>query len=393
MIDTTKKKLNIIGFFLFYFIAIGAYMPLFSLYLDELHFTGTQIGIIASINPLMMLLVQPLWGYLADKTGRLHTILITSLFISAVISLLFPLLYGFLTFIFLSVILAVFNSAAEPVSTSIIVSYTEKNKQSYADYRLWGAVGFAISAWALSQLAQSNSLQIIFYTFATFLLLSIFFAWNLPKSPNVQKNVATKENIKKLITNKPFLLFLLACFLVYGVMLANNSFFGLLYTSLGGTLADVGVSFLISVGSEVPFMRLAGKLLNKMDITSILIIASLISALQYFCFFFHPSETLIYLLNIAQGLSLGLFIPVSVSYVQKYTSHSLQTTALGIFNGVSFGLGNWFFTLIGGLVLEYLNIHFVYLMFSSISLLGMVLLVILRLLHHKSDSKEPTNTQ
>jgi PPP family 3-phenylpropionic acid transporter len=97
------------------------------------------------------------------------------------------------------------------------------------------------------------------------------------------------------------------------------------------------------------------------------------------------------LLNIAQGLSLGLFIPVSVSYVQKYTSDSLQTTAFGIFNGVSFGLGNWFFTLIGGMVLEYSNIHFVYLLFSCISLFGMSLLVFLHIAHRKLDMKEPTN--
>jgi PPP family 3-phenylpropionic acid transporter len=375
----------IISFFLFYFIAIGAYMPLFSLYLHELHFTGTQIGIIASINPLIMLLVQPLWGYLADQTGRLHTILVTSLLVSAAIGILFPFLNGFVTFIALSILLAFFNSASEPVSTSIIVSYTKKNNQSYADYRLWGAVGFALSAWVLSLIAQSNSLQIIFYTFSLFLFVSIFFAWNLPEISTVQKNVTTKGNVKKLIINKPFLLFLFACFLVYGVMLANNSFFGLLYTSLGGTLAGVGVSFLISVGSEVPFMRLAGKLLNRMDITSILIFASFISALQYFCFFFHPSEIFIYLLNVAQGLSLGLFIPVSVAYVQKHTSSSLQTTALGIFNGISFGLGNWFFTLVGGIVLESLNIHFVYLIFSIVSFLGMFLLVILRFLQRKSD--------
>jgi MFS transporter, PPP family, 3-phenylpropionic acid transporter len=383
--DESYKKNSIIisCFFLSYFIAVGAFMPLFSLYLQELDFTGTQIGIIASIHPLIMLLIQPLWGYLADTTGRLHIILVTTILIASGIGIVFPFVDGFSIFILLSFLFAFFNSAAEPISTSIIMTYTEKNNQHYADYRLWGAVGFALSAWVLSQLSQFNSLKIIFYTLSLFLFLSIFYAWKLPIEPSLLKSKVRKGNVKKLITNKPFLLFLFACFLVYGVMLANNSFFGILYTSLGGTLAGVGVSFLISVGSEVPFMRLAGKLLKKIETTSILVFASFISGLQYFCFFFHPTELWIYFLNVAQGFSLGIFIPVSVAYVQKYTSKTIQTTAIGIFNGISFGLGNWFFTLAGGIVLDYKSIHYVYLLFSIVSFLGMFFLMALRQISRK----------
>jgi PPP family 3-phenylpropionic acid transporter len=251
-------------------------------------------------------------------------------------------------------------------------------------------VGFAFSVWALSQITSDSSLQIIFYILAIFLLLSAFFARKLPMFSMQTKEKNARNQIKKLIRNRPFLLFLCACFFIYGVMLSNNSFFGLLYISLGGTLAGVGVSFLISVGSEVPFMRLAGKWVSSFGVTATLLVAAVVSSIQYFCFFYHPPTFLIYVLNIAQGFSLGIFIPVSIVYVQHHTPKSLQTTAIGILNGVSFGLGNWFFTLIGGYVLEQANIHYVYLLFSIVSFLGTTILVYLRVSERKQKSSITT---
>jgi MFS transporter, PPP family, 3-phenylpropionic acid transporter len=161
-------------------------------------------------------------------------------------------------------------------------------------------------------------------------------------------------------------------------MMANNVFYGFLFESIGGTLADVGVSFLISVGSEVPFMRMTGKLIDKLGIIYVLILASFVSTVQYFCFYFQ-----LYVLNIAQGFSIGIIIPASFQYVQEHTPSSLQTTAMGIFSGVGFGLGNLFFTLIGGILLDFTNIHSVYLLFSIVSFLGMFIFIYLRYAQRK----------
>ncbi|MCH5585741.1 MFS transporter [Shimazuella sp. AN120528] len=392
MINSSTKKNNYIisSFFLMYFIALGAFAPLFSLYLQGLQFTGSQIGIIASINPLIVLFFQPLWGYAADLTKRFHLILIFTILLSAGLGLLFPMLSTFSLFLLLSICLAFLQAAIEPVSTSIILSYTEKFNLSFGNFRLWGAVGYGLSIWALGQLAQLYSLKIIFYTFSLFLALSAFYAWKLPYQPSqIKQSKPSLRQIKKLMTHKRFLLFLLACFLVYGTMLSNNSFYGLLYISLGGTISGLGVSFLISVGSEVPFMNLAGKLLKHINIATILLVASFVSGVQYLLFFYHSSTNFIYLVNIAQGFSLGIFIPVSLQYVQSLTSKSFQTTAVGIYSGVSLGLGNWFFTLIGGIVLEHSNIHYVYLLFGIVSLIGMLLFLVIRLLPQNADSILP----
>jgi PPP family 3-phenylpropionic acid transporter len=302
-------------------------------------------------------------------------------------SLLIPLAgSSFFLIVILTVLLACFQSGIEPIFTSMVMSYTVGKKQTYADFRLWGAVGFALSVWALGQWTVEHSLVSIFYVQSVFLLLSALLAKKVPTGKvEVTKPIST-DNIKLLLKNKQFLLFLAACFFVYGVMLANNVYFGLLFLHLGGTMAGVGVSFLISVGTEVPFIRLAGKMIGKVKLTTMLTSASLLCALQYFCFYFHPSEMLIYALNVAQGVSMGVFIPVAVAYVQQNSTAELQTTAVGIFNGISFGLGNWFFTVVGGFVLELGEITDVYVLFGAVSLLGTLLFFLLGIKHKKPST-------
>src|SRR5207247_7582814 len=58
---------------LFWFVhmgSLGIFFPYFSLYLKEnAGLSGTQLGWILAIVPLVSIITQPLWGQLADRTG------------------------------------------------------------------------------------------------------------------------------------------------------------------------------------------------------------------------------------------------------------------------------------------------------------------------------------
>src|SRR5207248_9556471 len=58
---------------LFWFVhmgSLGIFFPYFSLYLKEnAGLSGTQLGWILAIVPLVSIITQPLWGQVADRTG------------------------------------------------------------------------------------------------------------------------------------------------------------------------------------------------------------------------------------------------------------------------------------------------------------------------------------
>src|SRR5918998_4962480 len=65
-------------YFLFYGSG-AAWFPFFNVYLREIGLTGFQIGLLAGIRPVGMLLSQPVWGIAADVWGRRRTLLLSML--------------------------------------------------------------------------------------------------------------------------------------------------------------------------------------------------------------------------------------------------------------------------------------------------------------------------
>jgi PPP family 3-phenylpropionic acid transporter len=58
------------GFYFFYFAYLGAFAPYFSLYLDELGFSASAIGVLLALPQLMRIVAPHLWGYLADVSAQ-----------------------------------------------------------------------------------------------------------------------------------------------------------------------------------------------------------------------------------------------------------------------------------------------------------------------------------
>lgn len=59
------------GFYLFAFLGTGSIIPLLSMYLTkEQHVSGSQVGLIMSLGPIVMIFFQPFWGMLSDYTQK-----------------------------------------------------------------------------------------------------------------------------------------------------------------------------------------------------------------------------------------------------------------------------------------------------------------------------------
>jgi PPP family 3-phenylpropionic acid transporter len=269
------------------------------------------------------------------------------------------------------------QSAVIPLSDSIAMNYVQKTKGNYGSLRLWGAVGFAIAVLIVGWLSDQTSLKAIFYVFSIALLVSCLFAWQLPKQ-NQSMRISLREGFKELINVPRYFVFLFIAFLVLGPILANNIYFGLLIAEVGGGLTGVGIAFLFAAGSEAPFMRIASIWISKLGMVNILILATIVSSLRWFLYFFEPPISIIYLSTIAQGFSVGLFIPAAIQYVRDLAPKKVGATAISLYSAIGHGLGNWFCTFVGGLFLEGFSVLYVYLFFGVMSSLGLIVLLLFK---------------
>ncbi|OYD07724.1 MFS transporter [Paludifilum halophilum] len=366
------------AFFFLIFSGLGGFFPLLSVYFrEEVQLNGTQIGMIMSLGPVVMMLVQPIWGMICDYTRRSNRVLTLAVGATGTLGLGYLLLDEYAWMLILAVVLAAFQAAIIPISDSIAMSYVHREGGDYGNLRLWGAVGFAVAAYCMGELSEAAGLTVIFYGFAGAMWLSVGVGLKLPRE-EVALNVDLRSGLRRLMRRPQFLLFLVTTFLVFGPVQANNFYFGLLIQDLGGSLAGVGLGFLLAAGTEAPFMKWAGGWIRRRGLIPVLLLAAVVSGSRWLFYAMEPSVVWVYISTVAQGLSVGLFIPAALQYVKEVAPREVQTTAIALYTAVGTGLGNWFFTLVGGFVIDGFHIFTAYLLYGILSLIGAAILLWIR---------------
>ncbi|SDK44636.1 MFS transporter [Sediminibacillus albus] len=363
-------------FYFFTFFSNGALFPLLAVFLEEEKgLNGTQIGLIVSAIPLVTVFMQPVWGALSDYTKNPRKLLLISGLTAGLLGFVYPLLTGYYPLVLGIVVVAVFQCALIPLSDSLTLNFVQTHNKDYGNIRLLGSVGFAVAAFVLGRLTDlSGSITWIFYAFSLAILLSLFTLFHFPKRGQ-GVTVSFRTGLTSLFKQKEFSLFLLANFLVFGPVLANNFYFGTFLLTAGGTLAGVGVAFLLAAGSEAPFMKFTQTIINRVGLLNVLVISGLVSSGRWLLYFFEPSTTVVYATTIVQGISVGMYVPAALLFIRDIAPKTLQATAVGVYSAVGNGVGNAFFTFLGGIMIDVGTIFVMYGFFALITLSGIGLLV------------------
>ncbi|WP_158095012.1 MFS transporter [Gottfriedia luciferensis] len=371
------------------FFAIGSLGPLLSSYFKHvLDLSTSQIGILMSLTPIIAIFSQPLWGMVSDITQNPKKMLLISQIMTIIIALFYSTITSFGMLLFVVILLSMTQSALIPLSDSIALNYVQKIGGNYGAIRLYGSIGFALAVLFSGRLAEMFGLTIIFFVFAFCILIGLGISIFIPKSSTINKREPILKGIPILFSNKRFMLFLIFVFLVFGPISANNTYFGLYIQSLGGTLTGVGIAFLISAGSEAPFLQVSKKLIQRFGVYNILIATALVSALRWYFYFTNPPLFILFLTCLTQGLSVGLFIPAALQFVREQAPDSLKATAVTIYSGLGLGVGEWFCTFIGGFLSEAYTIKSIYILFGSLSLVAVGIMQYLKKDSNINDKKE-----
>ncbi|MEN9455060.1 MAG: hypothetical protein RL210_579, partial [Pseudomonadota bacterium] len=130
------------GFYFFYFAFVGAFSPYWGLYLQSLHFSAWQIGVLMSLTQVMRIFAPNVWGWVADRSGKRAAIVRLAALISAAS---FAGVFAGQSFAWLFVALAImsfFWSASLPLVEATTLSLLGSQAGRYSRIRVWGSVGF-----------------------------------------------------------------------------------------------------------------------------------------------------------------------------------------------------------------------------------------------------------
>jgi len=385
-IQQTKRELykKLSAFYLLFFFGIGSLYPLLSVYFENQGLSGKQIGVLMATGPIVSIVFQPIWGMICDRFHIQKRVLVFTLFASSMVALLFPLTNIYFIYFLLSALLSVFQSAVVPISDNISMNVVHNYGGAYGYIRLWGAIGFAVAVFVAGILSDLYRPQIIFYLYTVFLLAAILLTRGLPEE-NGEFNVQIFKGIKQLFKIPTFVLFLIGTFLLFGTINANNTFFGLFYQHIGGTLSGVGLAFLIAAGSEAPLMFLTGKLIKKFGMLPLIMFSALVTFGRWFFYSTEPSAGFVLATTFIQGFSVGIYLPTAIQYVRDIAPKEIQVTAISLYSSLGLGLGSTISTLIGGWIYDSFGVLKTYLYFSVSALLAFVVFLIIWIVENRGN--------
>ena len=328
----------LVGFYLLYFGAVGITLPFLPAYLRSLALSPAQVGLLLALTPLASLLAPPLWGYLADRTGRIGQVL-SVLVIGS--TLCFAPLLGVESFPALVVTLgayACFFSSITPVIDSLALNHVVLKGGSYAHLRLFGSLGFILSSTTFGLVVRQVDRFTVLVPLALFTVLA---AWSFLLRANTPPGVRPHPLAGlRLLRDNVELRWLLAATCLHWMACAPyNGMLAIHVLALGLPPSVVGLSAGFGVAAEVAVMLLYPRFAERIAPRHLLCLSFALSALRWGGMALVSAPVPLVALNLLHGMTFGAFYVSSVAFMARRVPEHLRASGQGLFAAVTFGVG------------------------------------------------------
>lgn len=341
-------KLRIL--YLFTGLAGGMFNPYLTTLFVEQGMNASHVGVMMSIGTLLSIIVQPLWGLMVDRFRQTKLVLVLSITVPSLMAYFYSIKI-FAVLVLVYTISIIFQVTQSPIADSYAVSAAREARTSYGTIRSLGSLGTALGGYAgglyLSRF-EITQLWIPFFVFSAVGALIVLTLSN--QTERYKSAVSLSEGFRQLMSNRSFVIFLVACFFVNQTLTAYNSFFVLSFQDAGGSYSLVGVALLLASMTNVPSMLLAAKVVKRIGREKTLVAAAAAYALRWAIQWMFPIPSVMIGIQALHGLSFGLFYVAAVEYVAIASGKQMQATGQSLFNMVFVGLGG----IVGNLLNGYL---------------------------------------
>lgn len=347
--------MQIARFFFIYYIAQGCLIPYLPPYYTSLGLSGSEMALLASIAPLIMVVAPPVWGFLADRSGRPVRTMQIAVFGSAICFLPMFLVNSLAG---LAAVLAgqgLFSTAISALSDTVAVAEARRIGTEYGRLRLWGSLGFVVGAYGFGAvLSRGYGLNYVLLSGAVGLALAALMTLPLPQSPPAEKReVPALKDVFRLIHSGAFVAFLVAGTLHWAAMQSYYLLFALRIKEVRASPVYVGVGIACGIATEILLMWSFRGLLKRVPLMPFLTLSLLSSAVRWTLTAWMVNALGLAAIQTFHGLSFAVFYVGSIAYLDQTMPAALRATGRALLASFSLGLGGILGNLIAGRLLDY----------------------------------------
>ncbi|MFX3633810.1 MAG: MFS transporter [Candidatus Pristimantibacillus sp.] len=325
-----------------------SYLPLY--FLDQ-GFSEHQIGIIYSTGPFISIFANVLLGLASDKYQTIKKLLSLLLFGQlAMISLLFPIEHFALICLVMTAFYF-FQTPINPLNDSLILLSTTYTGMPYALIRIFGSLGFAVSAYAfgilLKEIGSEWTLPIALCTISVTIVLSFFL--------RDYRGSSRKMNFSgffQLIRKPQVVIFFTLILLISISHRMYESFLAVTLRQMGASDSLIGLAWLISAMSEIPILFLLGKYGHKFKPLPLLVIASLLYAIRLWMLGEINDPYLVLATQLMHSITFGIYFSTTLRYITQLIPDEYRSSGQALYAVVWTGVAGVLSGTLGGYLFE-----------------------------------------
>lgn len=371
---TINKNSDLRRAFLYFFIycPLGIICPLIGQYLSSIGFSGTQVGTITSLGTGTAILAGLFWGKIYANTSRKKILLALMCLAAATLGVVST---GTTIFIIYAVIYSgmyFFQGPIHGLSDAFVLDRSEH----FSAIRATGAAGYAVAVFVAGRVAESAGLKSIFFMYAgAYVIAACFFLRE--EEPTTFRTAEEKVKMSVLFKDRNFVKLLICAFFLMGTNVGNSTYFGYLFREQGGSVAGIGVAFLLMAGSEAPFMALTPVLSRKFGAEKMLLFAMVMAVIRFGFYSTGPDYKVLLATFFLQGMTNGIILVEIVKYFGRIVEPRLSSVSISVFYAIGNSLSVILCSFIGGIMLDMAGACAVYRFFAIFNFVSVILYIAL----------------
>lgn len=345
--------------------ALGVYFPYFSLYLKEsLGFRGAQVGAAFAIPPLVGLIAQPFWGYVADRTGSRGRVLTVLSFGTAAGYALLTWPDDFLPMMVAVSLLSFFSTAQIPMAVAVSLAEIAQRPRGvpFGHVRVWGTLGFFLTVLGVPPLVRSLAavrgtpeaaqFHYAFFLAALLAACASAIALSFPSLPTGERVRMARGEQRLLVENTPYLRVLAVIALAYGFLHGPMVLFPVYVHARGGDHATISYMWAVALTAETALMFSSASLYTRYGPKALISFGILACALRWLVCGLCDDLRYVYPLQMTHGamvMSLQVGAPL---LVESLVPERLRASSQSGLNMVGSSVGGVAASMLAGVLLD-----------------------------------------
>ncbi len=320
------------------FLLVGIQLPFWPVWLAGRGLSVTEIGVVLGAALWIKVIVNPLAGMLADRTGRRRGVMILLAATNLAGFVLFVPTHGLWPLLLINALTTAAASSLMPLGETIALAIVYERRLDYGRIRLWGSISFIAGSLGAGMMIARGSSEIVLTLLVGAAAFNLLASVQLP-APRIKRDRLVRAGWRRLLLDRRQLLFLLAATAIQSSHSIYYGFGTLHWSALGYSSETIGWLWAEGVIAEIALFAYGAPLLARLGPARLLVLAGGAGVLRWTVMAGAVSLPLLLAVQLLHALTFGAAHLGAMHFMARALPEEWSSTGQSFYSAIVSGIG------------------------------------------------------